>query len=141
MMSSCYDVCGLAFNLSHALGCRKGELVNQHNNEMRDTLGDLTTSAYRDVVRESIVQNGDDIAPALITDLGNRGVWLPQIEALYDISVTDADVPSYLSHSVVCVLISAEEKKQKYVTASEVCCASSSPFVMTLGCIHNYVTI
>ena len=53
-------------------------------------------------------------------DLGIRGVWLPQIKALFDIRVTDADALSYLSHSVANVLTMAEEeKKHKYVTAAE----------------------
>ena len=55
---------------------------------------------------------GSDDAPALIADLGIRGVWLPQIEALFDIRVTDADAPSCVSCSVVNVLTMAEEKKK-----------------------------
>ena len=85
MMPSCCDGCGSAFNLSHALDCRKGGLVTQRHNEVRDALGDLAVLAYRDVIREPIVQEGDGDAPALIADLGIRGVWLPQIEALFDI--------------------------------------------------------
>ena len=71
---------------------------------------------------------GDDGAPALITDLGVRGVWLPQIE---DVCITDADALSYFSWSVVDVLATAEEdKKRKYVTAAEARRASFSPFVV-----------
>ena len=84
MMTSCCDGCGSALNLSHALDCHKGGLVTQHHNKMRDALGDFAALAYRDVIREPIVHKGDD-APALIADLGIRGVWLPQIEALFDI--------------------------------------------------------
>ena len=68
--------------------------------------------------------------PALIADLGIRGVWLPQVEALFDIKVIDADAPSYMSCSVADVLVAAEEeKKKKYLTAAEVCHTSFSPFV------------
>ena len=69
-------------------------------NEVRYALGDLAALAYKDVIRESIVGEGSDTVPALIADLGIRGVWLPQIESLFDIRVTDADTPSYLSRSV-----------------------------------------
>ena len=52
---------------------------------------------------------------------------------LFDIPVTDADVPSYLSCSVKNVLTTAEkEKKRKYVTTAEPCCGSFSPFVVTV---------
>ena len=44
MPSSC-DGCGSAFSLSHALDCRKGSLVTQRHNEVRDALGDLAALA------------------------------------------------------------------------------------------------
>ena len=55
---------------------------------------------------------------ALITDLGARGVWEPLAMALFDIHMVDTDAKSYLSHSPVAVLASAEaEKKRKYCDA------------------------
>lgn len=39
-------------------------------------------------------------------------VWLPQIGALFDVRVTDADALSYISHSVADVLVTAEEVKK-----------------------------
>ena len=110
MPSSC-DGCGSAFSLSHALDCRRGGLVIQHHNKVQDALGDLAALAYKDVIHEPVVREGSDDAPALIADLGVRGVWLPQIEALFDIRVMDADAPSYVSRSIANVLIMAEEKK------------------------------
>ena len=67
----------------------------------------------------TIVQEGSDGVPALIADLGIRGVWLPQIEALFDVRVTDSDAPSYMSHSVADVLVAAEEETKKYLTGAE----------------------
>ena len=109
-------------------------MVTQRHNEVRDALGDLAALAYKDVIREPIVREGSDTALALIADLGIRGVWLPQVEVLFDIRVTDADAPSYLSHSVKNVLTTAEEekKKRKYVNAAEARHGSSSPFVVTV---------
>ena len=121
MMPFCCGGCGLTLNLSPALDCHMGGLVTQCHNEVRDALGDLAALAYRDVICEPIVREVDD-APALIADLGIRGVWLPQIDAL-----------SYLSCSVASVLTSAEEEKeQEYVTVAEACHASFSPFVVTV---------
>ena len=133
LMPSHCDGSGSTFDLSHALDCRKGGLVTQCHNEVRDALGDLAALAYKDVIREPFVCEGSDTAPALIADLGIKGVWLPQIEALFDIRVTDADAPSYLSRSVKNVLATVEEeKKRKYVTAAEARRGSFSPFVVTV---------
>ena len=51
-----------------------------------------------------------------------------------DNRVTDADAPSYLTHSVGSVLAMAaeEDKKRKYVSAVEACRGSFSPFVVTV---------
>ena len=113
MMPSSCDGCGSVFSLSHAMDCRKGGLVTQHHNKVRDALGDLAAFAYKDVIREPVVCEGNAEVPALVADLGIRGVWLPQTEALLDIQVTDADAPSYLTRSVGNVLAMAEEEKTK----------------------------
>ena len=105
------------------------------HNEFRDALGDLAALAYKDVIGEPIVCEESDTVPALIADLGIRRVWLPQIEAFFDIRITDADTytPSYLSHSVKNVLTTAEEeKKRKYVTAAEAHRGSFSSSVVTV---------
>ena len=61
---------------------------------------------------------GDGVV--LIADLGVRGVWQPQVEALFDVRVTDTDAPSYVAKSVSSVLAAAEEeKKGKYGAAVE----------------------
>ena len=55
----------------------------------------------------------------VIADLGVRGVWLPQSEALFDIPIIDTDTQSYLSQPPISVLLTAEnEKKRKYSAAS-----------------------
>lgn len=49
-------------------------MVTQCHNEVRDALGDLAALAYGDIVCEPMVHEGGDNAPALIADLGIRGV-------------------------------------------------------------------
>ena len=130
--ASC-DGCGGDFSLTHALDCRKGGLVTQRHNEVRDALGDLAALGYREVVREPIVCDGDNDSPALIADLGVRGVWIPQGEALFDVRVVDTDAASYVNRSVSAVLASAEEeKKRKYLSAAELRHASFTPFVVSV---------
>ena len=38
---SCCDACSAPFSLDHALACRKGGLITQCHNEVRDAIGDL----------------------------------------------------------------------------------------------------
>ena len=40
-----------------------------------------------------------------------HGVWMPQSEALFDISVVDTDIKSYCNHSPMEVLALAEKEK------------------------------
>ena len=126
--------CGGDFSLTHALDCHKDGLVTQRHNEVRDALGDLAALGYREVVCEPIVCDGDNNSPALIADLGVRGVWIPQGEALFDVRVVDTDAASYVNRSVSTVLASAEEeKKRKYLSAAELCHASFTSFVVSVN--------
>ena len=45
---------------------------------------------------------------ALIADLGVRGVWQPQTEALFDVHVIDTDAQSYAHRPINTVLSVAE---------------------------------
>jgi hypothetical protein len=62
---------------------------------------------------------------SLVANLSVRGVWQPQVPALFDIRVVDSDAPSYLNKSPEGVLKIAErEKKLKYGKACEDCHAN-----------------
>ena len=78
-MPALCDGCGGDFSLTRSLDCHKGGLVTQHHNEVRDVLGDLAALGYREVAREpiAIVCNWDGNTPALLADLGVRGIWTP----------------------------------------------------------------
>jgi len=109
------DGCGAPSSLDHALVCRRGGLIIQRHNEVRDAIGDIAALAWRHVHREPVVCEASSEHDALIADLGIRGVWQPQAEALFDIRVTDTDAQSYQSRTPQLVLASAEEdKKRKY---------------------------
>ena len=43
--------CGAAFDLIHALDCKKGGLITQRHSEVRDALGDIAAVTYKEVVR------------------------------------------------------------------------------------------
>ena len=60
-----------------------------------------------------------------------RGIWQPQMVALFDIRVIDA--PSYSNRDVASILSSAEEeKKRKYSDAAEARCASFTPLLVSV---------
>ena len=118
--SSC-DGCGFPSSLDHFLVCRKGGLIIQRHNEIRDAIGDLAALAWSSVKREPIVKEAHDgnSSDVLVADLCIRGVWLPQAEALFDIRIIDTDAQSYLSQPPVSVILTVEnEKKRKYLNAS-----------------------
>ena len=111
------DGCGAPFDLSHALSCRRGGLVTQRHNEVRDAFGELAALAWNQVVKEPVVREANSLShtPALVADLSVRGVWIPQVEALFDIRVVDTDTQSYRNSSPMDILSGAEkEKKNKY---------------------------
>ena len=85
----------------------------QRHNEIRDAIGDLASIVYKEVIREPVVQEANNACgvPSLIADLSIRGVWQPQMVALFDIRVVDTDAPSYSHRYVAAILSSAEEEK------------------------------
>ena len=56
----------------------------------------MAALVWPQVIREPVVQEDDPASgdPGLHLDLGIRGVWQPQVEALFDIHVIDTDAPS-----------------------------------------------
>jgi len=87
-------------------------------------VGDLAEMVCGQVRREPVVSDAavDPTGETLVADLSVRGVWLPQVEALFDVRIVDTDAQSYLIHTPKSVLFSAEiEKKKKYSAA----CSSS----------------
>ena len=75
-------VAELPFDLSHALSCRRGGLVIQCHNEVRDAFGDLGELAWEQVVKEPIVEEATTSTPALIANLAVSGAWTPQTECI-----------------------------------------------------------
>ena len=92
-LPACCDSCGADFTLQHSMDCKNGGLVIQWHNEVRDCLGDISSEEWPSVIKQSIVREADPSSNDvdLKLDLGIRGVWSPQTEALFDIHITDTD--------------------------------------------------
>ena len=41
------DECGATFSYEHALDCKKEGFITRRHNEVRDTLGDLSSIVYK----------------------------------------------------------------------------------------------
>ena len=54
------DGCGDNFSIQHALDCKKGGLVIQRHNEIRDSLGEVCAMVFSEVVREPVVREADE---------------------------------------------------------------------------------
>ena len=81
------DGCGEPFTVRHALDCLKGGLVTKRQNEIKDAMGDIAAMAYSEALKEPIMRDRDDKndIPALVADLGVRGMWQRQAMALIDV--------------------------------------------------------
>ena len=135
------DGCGTTSTLQHALDCRKGGLIIQRHNEIRDCLGDIASQLWTHVIKEQVVReadvnNGDG---GLRLDLGIQGVWQPQVEALFDIRVFDPNAPSHRTRSPEAILeTGANEKKRVYEQAVVERRGNFTPIVLSMdGLLHR----
>ena len=113
----------------------------QRHNEVRNCLGDISSEVWPSVIKEPIVREADPSSydVGLRLDLGVRGVWLPQTEALCDICIIDTDAPSYKHCTPEAVLESAaKEKKRIYQKAVDDCRGQFTLFVVSVdGLLHR----
>ena len=94
----------------------------------------MAAMVWPQVIREPVVREGDPASddPGLCLDLEIRGVWQPQVEALFDIRVTDTDAPSYRQRSPVSILDSGAVEKRVYRSAVENRRENFTPFVLSV---------
>jgi len=83
---------------------------------VRDVINDLSALVFQKepVACESSID--DPTSETLIADLRVRGVWEPQVDAIFDVHVVDTDAPSYADCSPQTVIQTAiVQKKGKYI--------------------------
>ena len=73
-------------------------------------------------------------------DLGIRGVWQPQVEALFDVRVIDTDAPSHCHRAPNATLeSSSQEKKRMYKKAIEDRRGTFTPFVLSVDGLPHFI--
>ena len=134
------DGCRANFTLQHALDCKKGGLVILRHNEIRDCIGELASQVWPQVIKEPIVNEATATSsdPGLRLDLGIRGVWQPQVEALFDVRVIDTDAPSHCHRAPNAILESSSQKKKRmYKKAVEDRRGTFTPFVLSVDGLYH----
>ncbi len=144
------DGCGSKFSIEHALQCKKGGLVNQRHNEIRDELCEIAAraiipSAVRDEPLIHPCRLADDNITAIFPeenlvidnngDRGDvliRGLWSNGTDCILDVRVTDTNAATYARKDPKEVLAKQErEKKKKYLQACLDQRRHFSPFVVS----------
>ncbi|BES99690.1 Hypothetical protein NTJ_12507 [Nesidiocoris tenuis] len=136
--SSC-DGCGAAFDLNHALNCKKGGLVKRGHDSVRDDCLEIAKLVWGGAVREPVLRNGNDGSPELVADMKLQGVWDSVRPAFFDHRIINADAASHSSRTWNSIAESAaREKHMKYDQAAEDKRGSFSPLICSCdGALHR----
>uniref|UniRef100_A0A0K8T2B6 Uncharacterized protein n=1 Tax=Lygus hesperus TaxID=30085 RepID=A0A0K8T2B6_LYGHE len=133
------DGCGAAFDINHALNCKKGGLVKRGHDHLRDCCAKLGDMAWGGATTEPVLREADGSLPALIADIKIQGVWDSERPAFFDTRIVNADAASYSSQdwdTTACA--AAREKHAKYDRAAEDLRGSFTPLVSSCeGALHS----
>ena len=125
------DGCGAPFNVSHALQCKKGNLVSLRHDDLKaeweSMLAEaLAPSLVRDepYIRGRALQgpppaNHAPDAQDLRGDIAAHGFWSRGIDTIFDVSIAYPDCSSYLNRTPQQVLEGREKRKRR--TYGQVC--------------------
>ena len=105
------DGSGEDFHVQQALICKKGGLITQRHNEIRDLLGDLSCLAWAYTQKEPAIREHSENQKALSADLLIRG-FLKET-ASFDIPVTDTEAKSYCNRNPEDVLENCADRNRR----------------------------
>ena len=77
----------------------------------------MAALVWPQVIREPVIREGDPASdnPGLRIDLGIQGVWLPQVEVLFDIRVINTNAPFYQRRSPVSILTMELLRRREFI--------------------------
>ena len=95
--------CGGLFTVDHAMVCRRGGLIIQRHNEIKDLEAEMLRMVCTDVETEPVLQEitgeelnrGTNKAPDAQLDVHVRGFWDRQQSAFFNVRVCHPNADSY----------------------------------------------
>ena len=116
-------ICGDVFDIDHAMICKRGGLVIQRHNEIRDLEAELLSAVCKDVEVEPTLQplsgetlnNGANTSSDARLDIHARSFWERQRSVFFDVRVCHPCADSYREQTPAQIYRQHEsEKKRKY---------------------------
>lgn len=124
------DGCGADMDMLHALNCKRGGLVKQGHDQIRDVVAGLARQAFGGVTVEPVMREGTENEHGLVADIKVNGMWNRERASFYDIRVINADASTYSSRDWTAVADeAARAKHRKYDAAAEDLHGSFSPLI------------
>ena len=135
--------CGQAFNVTHALNCKRGGFIAMRHNNIRDFEANLLSKVCTDVEIEPILlpttrevlQNGTNQSNEARLDVRARGFWRRGQNAFFDVRVTNADAASQIGQSIPSILQKHEREKKRHYNqrVMDIDQGSFTPLVFTVN--------
>ena len=115
-------VCGLKFNIEHALSCKKGGFVTIRHNKVRDITATLLKIICNDVQIElpllplsskNFFERTANIEDSARVDVSARGFWIAGQKAFFDVRIFKPLARRYHEQNLnKCYIISEKEKEK-----------------------------
>ncbi|KAF6208493.1 hypothetical protein GE061_016951 [Apolygus lucorum] len=124
---------------NHALNCKRGGIVKQGHDQIRDVVAGLARQAFAGVVVEPVIREGTAEQPGLIADIKVNGVWDRDWASLTRLRIVNAGADSYSTRDWDTVAReTARAKHWKYDLAAEDLHGSFSPLITSCeGVLHQ----
>ena len=114
--------CGSAFDVSHALSCKKGGFVTQRHNELRDFTADLLSEVCPDVCvephleelsGETMTNRTANTANEARLDISARNVWSRNQRAFFDVRVFNPNARRFQNQTLSQTYLANEREKKR----------------------------
>jgi len=115
-------VCGVSFNIDHALSCKKGGFVTLRHNEIRNTTAKLLKEVCHDVkiepsliplTGETFTEKTANLKDDARLDVAARGFWISGQKAFFDVRVFNPFAKRYRNQEIEkCYVVNEKERNE-----------------------------